>query len=172
MVIAELSDSLAGELRRLLPALRQVVGEGRRVTVCFDRGGVRLCSPTFTEAGLDVLTWRKGSAPDLRAAEFTKVACTDDRGRADEYELADTTAELGISEGPRKGQTVTLRQVTRRVRAGGRHPADPRADLPGRPDRRGGVLAAERRGGGRRTTSATPAPGSPGRPRFLRRRAG
>ena len=39
MVVAEPSDSLAGELRRLLPQLRQVVGEGRRVTVCFDRGG-------------------------------------------------------------------------------------------------------------------------------------
>jgi hypothetical protein len=39
MVIAEPSDSLAGELRRLLPALRQVAGQGRRVTVCFDRGG-------------------------------------------------------------------------------------------------------------------------------------
>ncbi len=38
MVAAEPSDSLAGELRRLLPALRQVVGGGRRVTVCFDRG--------------------------------------------------------------------------------------------------------------------------------------
>jgi hypothetical protein len=39
MVAAEPSESLAGELRRLLPRLRQVVGEGRRVTVCFDRGG-------------------------------------------------------------------------------------------------------------------------------------
>jgi lambda repressor-like predicted transcriptional regulator len=39
MVIAEPSDSLAGELRRLLPDLRQIVGQGRRVTVCFDRGG-------------------------------------------------------------------------------------------------------------------------------------
>jgi hypothetical protein len=39
MVVAEPSDSLAGELRRLLPQLRQVVGQGRRVTVCFDRGG-------------------------------------------------------------------------------------------------------------------------------------
>ena len=33
------------------------------------------------------------------------------------YDLADTTVELGISDGPRKGQTVTLRQVTRRVPA-------------------------------------------------------
>jgi hypothetical protein len=38
MVVAEPSESLADELRRLLPQLRQVVGEGRRVTVCFDRG--------------------------------------------------------------------------------------------------------------------------------------
>ena len=68
-----------------------------------------------------MLTWRKGPAPGLPAAEFTTVTCTDDRGRAHEYDLADTTVELGISEGPRKGQTVTLRQVTRLVpaRAGG-----------------------------------------------------
>jgi transposase len=38
MVVAEPSDSLAGELRRLLPQLRGIVGPGRRVTVCFDRG--------------------------------------------------------------------------------------------------------------------------------------
>jgi transposase-like protein len=118
MVVAEPSDSLAGELRRLLPALRGIVGEGRRVTVCFDRGG---WSPALfadiTAAGFDLLTWRKGPAPDLPAEEFTTVACTDDRGRAHEYELADTTVELGISDGPRKGQTVTLRQVSRRVPA-------------------------------------------------------
>jgi lambda repressor-like predicted transcriptional regulator len=120
MVIAEPSDSLAGELRRLLPALRQVVGKDRRVTVCFDRGG---WSPALfadiTAAGFGLLTWRKGPAPDLPAAVFTTVACTDDRGRAHEYDLADTTVTLAINEGPRKGQTVTLRQVTRRVPAKG-----------------------------------------------------
>ena len=120
MVVAEPSDSLAGELRRLLPDLRGIVGQGRRVTVCFDRGG---WSPALfadiTAAGFDVLTWRKGPAPDLPAEAFTTVTCTDDRGRAHEYELADTTVALGISEGPRKGQAVTLRQVTRRVPAKG-----------------------------------------------------
>src|ERR1700691_5631802 len=122
MVIAEPSDSLAGELRRLLPSLRQVTGTGRRVTVCFDRGG---WSPALfadiTGAGFGVLTWRKGPAPDLPAETFTTITCTDDRGRRHEYDLADTTVELGISDGPRKGQTVTLRQVTRLVpaRAGG-----------------------------------------------------
>jgi transposase len=136
MVVAEPSDSLAGELRRLLPSLRQVVGEGRRVTVCFDRGG---WSPALfadiTAAGFDLLTWRKGPAPDLPAETFTTVACTDDRGRRHEYDLADTTVELGISEGPRKGQTVTLRQVTRRVpaKAGATrqiHTLTSRTDLP------------------------------------------
>src|SRR6202453_1154451 len=122
MVIAEPSDSLAAELRRLLPALRQVVGDRRRVAVCFDRGG---WSPALfadiTETGFDVLTWRKGPAPDLPGDAFTTITCTDDRGRAHEYDLADTTVELGISDGPRKGQAVTLRQVTRLVpaRAGG-----------------------------------------------------
>lgn len=136
MVIAEPSDSLAAELRRLLPSLRQVAGAGRRVTVCFDRGG---WSPALfadiTAAGFGLLTWRKCPAPDLPAEEFTTVTCTDDRGRAHEYELADTTAELSISEGPRKGQTVTLRQVTRRVpaRGGGTrqiHALTSRDDLP------------------------------------------
>ena len=122
MVVAEPSDSLAAELRRLLPALRGIVGQGRRVTVCFDRGG---WSPALfadiTGAGFDVLTWRKGSAPDLPAAEFTTITCTDDRGGRHEYDLAEATVELGISQGPRKGQTVTLRQVTRLVpaKAGG-----------------------------------------------------
>jgi transposase len=136
MVVAEPSDSLAGELRRLLPDLRGIVGEGRRVTVCFDRGG---WSPALfadiTGAGFDLLTWRKGPAPDLPAEVFTTVTCADDRGRAHQYELADTIAELGISEGPRKGQTVTLRQVTRRVpaRAGATrqiHALTSRTDLP------------------------------------------
>jgi hypothetical protein len=136
MVIAEPSDSLAGELRRLLPDLRGIVGQGRRVTVCFDRGG---WSPALfadiTAAGFDLLTWRKGPAPDLPAAVFTTVTCTDDRGRAHPYELADSTVELSVSEGPRKGQAVTLRQVTRRVPAKGGatrqiHALTSRTDLP------------------------------------------
>src|SRR5580658_8612427 len=120
MVVAEPSDSLAGELRRLLPQLRQVVGDERRVTVCFDRGG---WSPALfadiTEDGFDLLTWRKGPAPDVSAGEFTTITCTDDRGREHQYDLADTSVALGIHDGPRKGQTVSLRQVTRHVPARG-----------------------------------------------------
>jgi hypothetical protein len=136
MVIAEPSQSLAGQLRGLLPQLRQVVGEGRRVTVCFDRGG---WSPALfadiTAAGFDLLTYRKGPVADLPGSAFTTVACTDDRGRSHEYELADTTITLEITEGPRKGEQVTLRQVSRREPASGGatrqvHTLTSRTDLP------------------------------------------
>ena len=135
MVVAEPSESLAGELKRLLPDLRAIIGEGRRVTVCFDRGG---WSPALfadiTEAGFDLLTWRKGPAPDVSADEFTTITCTDDRGREHAYDLADATVTLGIRDGPRKGQEVSLRQVTRRVpaKAGGTrqiHALTSRTDL-------------------------------------------
>ena len=120
MVAAEPSQSLAGELRRLLPQLRQVVGEGRRVTVCFDRGG---WSPALfadiTGARFDLLTWRKGPVPDVPADAFTTITCADDRGREHAYDLADTTITLTINDGPRKGQAISLRQVTRRVPARG-----------------------------------------------------
>jgi hypothetical protein len=57
MVIAEPSDSLAGELHRLLPDLRWITGKERRLTVCFDRGG---WSPALladiTVAGFGLLT--------------------------------------------------------------------------------------------------------------------
>jgi hypothetical protein len=106
------------------------------VTVCFDRGG---WSPALfadiTAAGFDLLTWRKGPSPDLPADAFTTVTCADDHGREHQYDLADTTITLTISEGPRKGQAVTLRKVTRLVpaRAGGTrqiHAVTSRTDLP------------------------------------------
>ena len=136
MVIAEPSQSLAGQLRGLLPQLRQVVGDGRRVTVCSGRGG---WSPALfadiTGAGFDLLTYRKGPVADLPGSAFTTVACTDDRGRSHEYELADTTVALEIGEGPRKGEHVTPRQVTRREPASGGsirqvHTLTSRDDLP------------------------------------------
>ena len=120
MVTAGPSDSLAGELRRLLPDLRAIAGQGRRVTVCFDRGG---WSPALfagiTAAGFDLLTWRKGPAPELPADTFTTITCAGDRGRQHQYDLAGTAVTLTIHDGPRKGQAVSLRQVSRRVPARG-----------------------------------------------------
>ena len=88
--------------------------------MCFDRGG---WSPALfadiTAAGFDLLTWRKGPAPDIPAAAFTAITCADDRGRQHQYDLADTAVTLTIHDGPRKGQAVSLRQVSRRVPARG-----------------------------------------------------
>ena len=81
--------------------------------------GPRPCSPTSPRPQFDLLTWRKGPAPDIPADEFTTITCADDRGREHDYDLADTTITLTIRDGPRKGQTVPLRQVTRRVPARG-----------------------------------------------------
>jgi Helix-turn-helix domain len=114
VVMAEPSASLASELLRLVPDLRAIVGPDRRVTVCFDRGG---WSPAvfadLIAAGFDVLTYRKGTIPDLPATAFTTMQHADQHGRVQTYEIADTTTDLAITSGPREGQTVTLRQVTR-----------------------------------------------------------
>jgi hypothetical protein len=136
MVVAEPSASLAGELRGLLPDLRAIAGQERRVTVCFDRGG---WSPALfadiLDAGFDLLTYRKAPVADLPAGTFKKVTCADDRGRRHDYQLADTTVTLEIGEGPRKGQQVSLRQVSRRepaARGATRqvHTLTSRTDLP------------------------------------------
>jgi transposase-like protein len=104
--------------------------------VCFDRGG---WSPALfadiTGAGFGLLTYRKAPVADLAADTFTTVSCTGDRGRTHEYDLADTTVTLDITEGPRKGEAVTLRQVTRRepaARGAARqvHTLTSRTDLP------------------------------------------
>ena len=66
VVMAEPAASLAAELRRLIPELRALVGDDRRVLVGFDRGG---WSPTLfadlDAAGFDTLTWRKGKIADI-----------------------------------------------------------------------------------------------------------
>jgi hypothetical protein len=81
--------------------------------------GPRPCFADITAAGFDLLTWRKGPAPELPADTFTTITCADDRGRQHQYDLADTAVTLTIHDGPRKGQTVSLRQVSRRVPARG-----------------------------------------------------
>jgi len=66
VVMAEPAASLAGELRRLIPDLRALVGDDRRVLVGFDRGG---WSPELfadlDAAGFDTLTSRKGKTADI-----------------------------------------------------------------------------------------------------------
>ena len=113
VVLAEPGASLAAELRRLIPDLRAMVGDERRVLVGFDRGG---WSPTlFADlhaAGFDTVTWRKGAIPDIDEACFAEHTHVDERGRSHTWALGDTMVELDIADGPRKGQVFPMRQIS------------------------------------------------------------
>jgi hypothetical protein len=113
VVLAQPAASLAAELRRLIPALRGLVGDDRRVLVGFDRGG---WSPTlFADlhaAGFDTLTWRKGHTTDIDEHAFVEHSHTDEAGRTHTWQLADTDVELDITDGPRAGQVIRMRQVS------------------------------------------------------------
>ena len=133
VITAEPGASLASELVRMLPDVRAVLGPGRRATVIFDRGG---WSPaTFAamiDAGLDILTYRKGPfqpLPDqaFTGHPFTDHPFTDPDGRAHVYRLAETTADFDLPE----DQTLTLRQIHRMDQAGTQIPIlTSRTDLP------------------------------------------
>ncbi len=134
VVMATPGASLASELRRLVPTLRAAVGDSRRVLVAFDRGG---WSPTLFAhlhtAGFDVLTWRKGPAPDLDADAFTRLTYTDTTGVERSWDLADTLVDLPLADTP-GAPTFRMRQVTRReVKKDGRtrqvHVLTTRTDL-------------------------------------------
>jgi transposase len=116
------SQSLAGELHRLLPQLRTLVGPDRRCTVVFDRGGY---SPqVFTEiiaAGFDLLTYYKGSWAKAPVKDFTTVDYRAPDGSQHRYELAERPIELPVpgqratADRPAtQASTVTLRLIIRR----------------------------------------------------------
>lgn len=111
VVMAEPAASLASELRRLLPTLRQAVGDDRRVLVGFDRGG---WSPALfahlSEHGFDPVTWRKQPAPDIDPSLFTPVSFTDEHGRVHQWQAADTSVDVPVDD---HGGTFTMRQLTR-----------------------------------------------------------
>jgi prepilin-type processing-associated H-X9-DG protein len=113
VVLAEPGASLAGELRRLIPDLRAMIGDDRRVLVGFDRGG--WSATLFADlhaAGFDTLTWRKGAIADLDEHQFRECVHTDEHGRTHTWRLADTEVELDIADGPRAGQLFTMRQIS------------------------------------------------------------
>ena len=119
VVMAEPSDSLAAQIRKLLPDLRGICGDGARPLLCFDRGG---WSPDLfahvIAAGFDLLTYRKEqpgtTIPDVDDDKFAVVTHTGDDGRQRSYDLAGTRIGLPVTSGEHKGETLDLRQVTRR----------------------------------------------------------
>lgn len=118
VVMAEPGASLAMELRRLLPTLRAAVGDDRRVLVGFDRGG---WSPALfrhmAAHGFDVLTWRKGHAPDIDGHLFAPVEHIDEAGRTHRWEAAETITELPVGK-KEDGEVFAMRQISRRTTTG------------------------------------------------------
>jgi transposase-like protein len=117
VVMAEPGAALTGELRRLLPTLRTIIGDDRRVLVGFDRGG---WSPALfqhmSSEGFDVLTWRKGTTDDIDDSLFAEVAHTDGHGETRTWTAADTQVELPIGA---TGEVFAMRQLSRRVKVPG-----------------------------------------------------
>ncbi|MET3721617.1 putative transposase [Arthrobacter sp. UYEF21] len=112
VVMAKPGAALTGELRALLPQLRTIIGDSRRVLVGFDRGG---WSPALfkhmDEAGFDVLTWRKGPAADIHEGSFTEVAHVDVHGDTRTWNAADTAVDLALAT----GEAFRMRQISRIV---------------------------------------------------------
>ena len=111
VITAEANAGLVRMLPEILREVRAAVGQRRRVTIVFDRGG---WSPklfrTILEGGFDLLTYRKGRFPRVPRRRFRRHQARID-GRRVEYVLADQEVRL------LKG-SLRLRQVTRRSEDG------------------------------------------------------
>jgi transposase len=95
VITAEANNSLLSMLKgQILPQVRKLVGEGRRVTVVFDREG---WSPKFFEQmvsdGFDVITYRKGKQEPWPEACFSERVVQRD-GATLTYRLAERRVEL------------------------------------------------------------------------------
>lgn len=113
VVMAKPGTALTGELRALLPQLRTIIGDSRRVLVGFDRGG---WSPALfkhmDEAGFDVLTWRKGTTADIPEDQFAPVSHVDAHGETKTWNAADTAVDLPLAT---TGEAFRMRQISRIV---------------------------------------------------------
>jgi transposase len=89
VVTSEVNAKLTQVLEPILADVRRLVGDGRRMTVIFDRGGF---SPKLfarlIEAGFDVITYRKGKVHKLASTRFAALQEKID-GVWQEYTLCD-----------------------------------------------------------------------------------
>ena len=97
---------LAMMTQELLPQIRTLAGDARRVTLIFDREG---WSPktfrTWTTAGFDVITYRKGRYRDWQRRCFTEVT-VDVTGRKVTYLLARADGARGEGISHARGQAA------------------------------------------------------------------
>jgi hypothetical protein len=74
-VLPDANEGLLSVMERVvLPEIRGLAGEDRRVTLVFDREGWSpVCFEAWCDAGFDVLTYRKGATEDWPEEEFVEV---------------------------------------------------------------------------------------------------
>lgn len=105
--------SLVGELRRVATEVRTLLGPDRRPTIAFDRGG---WSPKlFAElvaGGFEILTYRKKPCRLEPRSVFSLHVFIDDRGRRNEYWLADRRVRISCKD-RNKARYFACRQNTR-----------------------------------------------------------
>jgi len=117
LVTSEVNEGLTQVLKPILGEARGLDGEGRRITVIFDRGG---WSPQlFVELirdGFDIITYRKGRTGDLAEEAFGERT-TIIEGQQVSYWLCDQAeVEVGngkLDWGDRERHPLRMRQVTR-----------------------------------------------------------
>ena len=105
-VTAEANDSLLSMLEKeIIPQLKRLAGEGRRVTLVFDREGWSPKSfARWFKADIDVITYRKGKYDPWPEACFIEVK-SHIRGKAVKYLLAERSIKID--------KTFWLREVRR-----------------------------------------------------------
>ena len=117
VVTSQVNEGLTKTLSAVLGQAREVVGDGRRITVIFDRGGF---SPQLfadlMRQGFHLITYRKGKTKDLPEAAFEKRSVFAG-GHKVEYWLCDRPrvrvgrGEVRWGEGERRA--LLLREVIR-----------------------------------------------------------
>lgn len=117
LVTSEINEGLTTTLKPVLAEAQQLVGEDRRITVVFDRGG---WSPQLfvdlVRAGFDIITYRKGRSADVDVGSFERRTFSGE-GRDIEYWLSDLTevriGRAGLDWGGDELHPLYMRQVTR-----------------------------------------------------------
>ena len=93
-VTAEGHGGLAKAFPGILAELKEVIGEGRKATVVFDRGGWDLKLFAKMREDFDFLTYRKRPYDDLPAAAFMTFT-EEEEGEEVHYDLADMKVDVG-----------------------------------------------------------------------------
>jgi transposase len=103
VVTSEVNAKLTQVLEPILADVRRLVGDERRITVIFDRGGFspKLFSRLIT-SGFDVITYRKGRSKKLPAGRFV-VKGQKIEGVQREYKLCDRR-RVRVGALPREGK--------------------------------------------------------------------